>query len=207
MTAGLPDIFPSLPAAPAAWRGRGFRVVAPGQFRPARERRVGPWHVGAVAFAWSFVRLRKATFIVAATIGLARGKRASGAVELTIAAAVIGILGTFALPSYADSVRRNRILEALVELSSFGQRMEQIYHDTGRYGAESCAAAVPKHPHFTFDCTLANGGQGFSASAVGKSKMAGYAYSIDESGRHATNLHPRSVAMMSCWSIGGKSCG
>ena len=143
---------------------------------------------------------------MAATIGLSRGKRATGAVELTIAAAVIGILGTYALPSYADSVRRNRVLEALVELSSFSQRMEEIYHDTGRYGAESCAAAVPRNPNFAFDCTLAKDGQNFRASAVGQSKMAGYAYSIDEKGRQDTDAHPRGVAPAACWSLGGRTC-
>ena len=143
---------------------------------------------------------------MAATIGLSRGKRATGAVELTIAAAVIGILGTYALPSYANSVRRNRVLEALVELSSFSQRMEQIYHDTGRYGAESCAAAVPKNPNFFFDCTLAQDGQNFRASAVGRSKMTGYAYWIDEKGRHGTDAHPGGRVQDACWSVEGSAC-
>ena len=143
---------------------------------------------------------------MAALSGLSCKKRGTGLVELTIAGAVIGTLGTFALPSYADSVQRSRVLEALVELSSFSMRMEAIYHDTGKYGAESCAAAVPRTRHFAFDCALSNGGQNFKATATGQAKLAGYVYSIDEKTNHRTDAHPRGAAPATCWSLGGSTC-
>ena len=129
---------------------------------------------------------------------LSRPRRHRGftRVEMVVTAAVVGILTSIALPSYGNSVRRGRTVEARTELAAFGLRMEQAYRDGGVYGKEYCAVAVPTGPHFVFSCTLLNDGQNFKGSATGRNQMAGYVYSIDDQGRVTADSTPEGVSVV-----------
>lgn len=128
-------------------------------------------------------------------------------IELMVTVAVLGILTSIALPSYSAYVQRSRVPVALDALSTFYTRMEQRYQDVGNYAAgENCAVALPAASHFSLSCALADGGQGYTATATGDGPMAGYAYTIDEQGGRATTAHPKGTPATACWSLRGTTC-
>ncbi len=119
-------------------------------------------------------------------------------IELVIAMAMVAILAAIALPSYRDYVARGRIAEATGTLGAIRLRMEQAYQDNGNFGAGGCAVPLANTEHFDFACQLTDGGQGFTATAVGKSAAAGYSFSIDEQGNRRTLAFPNAGAA-DCW--------
>lgn len=128
-------------------------------------------------------------------------------IELMIALAVIAILTAVALPSYTSYVQRSRVPAGLDALSAYATRMEQRYQDVGNYGTgTTCASGLPTASNFTISCTLTgSGGQGFTATATGSGPMAGYTYTIDQSGNRATTVHPKG-ANSACWTTRGTTC-
>lgn len=127
------------------------------------------------------------------TLTRPRRNRGFTRVELIVTVAVVAVLTSLALPSYANSVRRGRTVEARTELAAFGLRMEHSYRDRGVYGKQSCTAALPTGPHFVFSCTLLNDGQNFRGTATGRNQMAGYVYSIDDQGQVTADSTPERV--------------
>ena len=130
------------------------------------------------------------------TLTRPRRNRGFTRVELIVTVAVVGVLTSLALPSYGNSVRRGRTVEARTELAAFGLRMEHAYRDRGVYGKESCAAPLPTGPHFVFSCTLLNDGQNFRGTATGRKQMAGYVYSIDDQGQVTADSTPGGVSVV-----------
>ena len=126
--------------------------------------------------------------------------------EIMVTVALVALLASIALPSYAAYVKRARVPLALMGLSSYALKMEQAYQDNGNYGNTSCSAAVASTPDFTLSCVPANKGRGYVATATGTGQMAGYVYTIDQNGNRATVAHPKG-ANAGCWtSRGGSSC-
>lgn len=119
-------------------------------------------------------------------------------IELVIVMAVIAILAAIAVPSYSEYVSRSRIAEATGTLGAIRLRMEQAYQDNGNYGVAGCAVAMANTNYFDFECDLTNDGQGFTATAVGKSAAAGYSFSIDEQGNRRTLAFPN-AGEADCW--------
>ena len=79
----------------------------------------------------------------------ALGARGFTLIELLVVIAIIGVLVAIAAPSYADYVRRGRIVEAVTRLSDQRVRMEQYFLDNRRYAAileHTLARAVIVHP-------------------------------------------------------------
>ncbi len=76
-------------------------------------------------------------------------------IEVMVVVAIVGILAAIALPSYADYVRRSKIIEATRGLSDFRTRMEQFFLDNRTY-VGGCAVAKPvvqaNVKTFTFTC-------------------------------------------------------
>ena len=130
------------------------------------------------------------------TLTRPRSSRGFTRVESIVTVAVVAILASLALPSYANSVRRGRIVEARSELAGFGLRMEQSYQAQAGYGKQSCTAALPTGPHFVFSCTLLNDGQNFRGTATGRNQMAGYVYSIDDQGQVTADSTPDGVSVV-----------
>jgi type IV pilus assembly protein PilE len=119
-------------------------------------------------------------------------------VELMIVMVVVAILAAVAVPSYNGYVSRSRVAEATGTLGSIRLRMEQAYQDNGNYGAGGCAVAMVNTNFFDFACNVTNGGQGFTATAVGKNAAYGYSFSIDEQGNRRTLAFPGAGAA-DCW--------
>lgn len=126
--------------------------------------------------------------------------------EIMVTVALVALLASIALPSYAAYVKRARIPPALVALSAYSLRMEQAYQDSGSYGAEACTAKVIDTQDFHMSCAPGKKGRSFVATVTGNGPMAGYVYTIDQDGNRATVAHPQG-GNASCWtSRGGASC-
>jgi type IV pilus assembly protein PilE len=126
--------------------------------------------------------------------------------EIMVTVALVAILASVALPSYAAYVKRARVPPALVALSSYSLKMEQVYQDSGSYGADSCPAKVIDTPDFHMSCTPGKKGRSYVATVTGSGQMEGYSYTIDQDGNRATVAHPKG-GNANCWtSRGGSAC-
>lgn len=111
-------------------------------------------------------------------------------IEAMVVVAVVAILAAIALPSYQEYVLRSQAQEAPASLADFRARMEQYYQDKSNYGTgTACGVAAPANlKNFRSACTLARGGQGYTATLTGNpgSLVKGLAYGVDESNRATT---------------------
>lgn len=147
-----------------------------------------------------------------------RRKRAAGftLVEVMIVCVIVGILAAIALPSYFDYITRGRILEATTALSNFRQLYEQFFLDNRTY-VGACAQyqnlingqvlSTGGTQDFQINC----GGAGASAEAVatytleaaGQGVMAGFNYTIDNTGAKQTTAVPSAAwaaaTPVTCW--------
>lgn len=131
-------------------------------------------------------------------------------IEVMITVAIVAILSAIALPSYTAYVQRSRIPVALDALSAVATRLEQRYQDTGNYadGADdaACGVAMPAVENFALACVLSDGGQGFTVTATGAGRVAGFAYTINHQGVRVTTAHPKGAPAANCWSLKGGTC-
>ncbi len=127
-------------------------------------------------------------------------------IELMVAVAIAAILAAIAYPSYTAYVQRSRVPAALDQLSGISTRMEQCFQDTGTYtGCLACAnAAAATVRDFAIACAVTNGGTRFQLTATGANLVAGYVYTIDQTGARNTQ-HPKGN-VAGCWSIRGGTC-
>ena len=128
-------------------------------------------------------------------------------IELMVTVAILGIIAAVALPSYSSYVKRSGVPPALDGLSAYSTRMEQRYQDVGNYGTgTTCGVAITAVSNFTITCALTGSGQGFTATANGSGKMAGYTYTINHQGARNTTAHPNGTPSTACWSMKGSVC-
>ncbi len=122
-------------------------------------------------------------------------------IEMLITIAIITILTAIALPSYADYVRRGQLSGAFETLGTYQMRLEQSYQDGGNYGVTACSVTAPATTStFQYTCALTNSGQGFTATATGVNTMAGYTFTVDNSGAQTTTAFPGGTGLpKSCW--------
>lgn len=126
--------------------------------------------------------------------------------EIMVTVALVAILASIALPSYAAYVKRARVPPALVALSTYSLKMEQVYQDSGSYGTDGCPAKVIDTPDFHMSCTPGKKGRSYVATVTGSGQMEGYSYTIDQDGNRATVAHPNG-GNAHCWtSKGGTAC-
>jgi type IV pilus assembly protein PilE len=128
--------------------------------------------------------------------------------EVMIACAIVAILAAIALPNYADYITRGKITEATTGLSDMRQRYEQFFLDTRSY-AGGCATVGPlvgQPTDFTLHCDGTNGSAespiAYTVTATGTGSMAGFTYSIDNTGAK-TSSGPNAAWSSSgnCWLI------
>ncbi len=103
--------------------------------------------------------------------------------------AILAILATIALPTYARYVTRSSLVEGTNTLSEYRVRMEQFYQDnrTYRNAGGDCGVALPAGlENFAVTCTIAAAGQAYTATATGAAKAAGFAYTINQANVRAT---------------------
>lgn len=130
-------------------------------------------------------------------------------IEVMVTVAIVAIVASIAMPSYTSYVQRGRVPAVLDGLSSYYTRMEQRFQDTtpNRYdNGGACAVALPAVPEFTIECSTANGGREYTATAFGSGKMSGYTFSINHLGIRQTTAHPKGTPAANCWSTRGKVC-
>jgi type IV pilus assembly protein PilE len=135
-------------------------------------------------------------------------------IELVIVFALIATLAAVAVPTYADHVRRSRIVEAVTRLADHRVRMEQYFLDYRRYddGAGNCGLAVPPlaaTDAFAYACTASTGSYTVSATGMPAKGMQGFIYTVDETDARRTPAVPDGwVASRSCWVLRRDgSCG
>jgi len=121
-------------------------------------------------------------------------------IEVMITVAIVGILAAVAMPAYTDYITRGRIPEATAGLSERQVRMEQFFQDNRTYvSALPCASFTAKH--FTFSCDSATA-TAFALVATGTGTMAGFKYSVDQSGAKKTEAVPTGWSLPTpndCW--------
>lgn len=83
-------------------------------------------------------------------------------VELMIVVVVIAILGTIALPSYQETMRKGKRADAKNTLLQIAALQERFYSDNGAYGALNIIAgsATITSDEGYYDITVALGGGG-----------------------------------------------
>jgi type IV pilus assembly protein PilE len=122
-------------------------------------------------------------------------------VEMMAVVAIIAILSSLALPAYRDNVMRGKIPEATAHLSLKRVQMEQFFQDNRTYvGAPACNADAATSQYFNFSCPVQTATT-FTLQAVGKGDMAGFTYTIDQSGAKATTAVPAGwgAPAATCW--------
>lgn len=136
-------------------------------------------------------------------------------IEVMSVVAIIGILSAIAIPAYSNYVTRSRITDAISGLSSKNTLIEQYFGDQRTYaGAPQCNVDSASSPYFDFSCPAANQGTAtnYKLQAVGKGQMAGFIYTIDQSGvKTSTIASPAKSDWIGfsnvCWITNvGRSC-
>ena len=126
-------------------------------------------------------------------------------IELMIAVAVVAILSAIALPAYVYYIQRSRIPEATAALAAKQVAMEQLFQDSRSYYApntSTCSTSgMTSSNYFSYafsTCTTST----YVLSATGNtgSNMAGFTFTIDQSGNRATTSVPTGWATSTtCW--------
>ncbi len=123
-------------------------------------------------------------------------------IEVMIAAAIIAILASIALPAYNEYIMRARIAEATGALYNKHARMESYYDNTIPHtyvGAPECNSDSVTSRYFVFDCA-AVGANSYTLQAVGTGAAAGFTLTVDESNHKATTSVPSGwTTNSSCW--------
>ncbi len=133
-------------------------------------------------------------------------------VELMIVVAIIGILAAIAMPSYQDYVTRSRIADATSGLANKRVQMEQYFQDNRTYagsdaGGMPCNNDTTTSRNFDFSCSGIDP-LNYTISAVGKERMAGFTFTVNQNNRRATTSAPSGWSTQTdCWiSSKGASC-
>ena len=134
-------------------------------------------------------------------------------VELMVVVAIIGILSAVALPAYTDYVMRGKIPDALANLAAKRVQLEQFYQDNKTYAAApACTADTTTSKYFDFSCSVVGTASVYTLQAAGKSSMAGFTYTVDQSNvKGSAILSPAPAGWVatstSCWITNkGGSC-
>ena len=126
-------------------------------------------------------------------------------IELMVVVAIVAILAAIALPSYADYVKRGKIMEATTALSDARQRAEQSFLDRRSY--DQCDTvtqdAAKQVKAFTLLCTPNNTNDRYSitATGVGAEGMSGFTYTVDNTGAKSSTGPSGWAGNANCWAV------
>ena len=127
-------------------------------------------------------------------------------IEVMVVCAIVAILAAIALPSYADYVKRGKIIQATSALSDLRQREEQWFLDNRTYvggcGANLNVVKTPIQASWTLTCP-AETVSTYTLQAAGAADMTGFTYTIDQQGNKVTVALPSGwgTPAANCWSI------
>jgi type IV pilus assembly protein PilE len=129
-------------------------------------------------------------------------------IELMVVVAIVAILAAIALPSYADYVKRGKIIEATTGLSDLRQRMEQYFLDNRTYvgfcaSTGGTAAVQPTIKAFTLTCPTETASTYLlQADGTAAEGMSGFRYTIDNTGAKASTITASGwTGNASCWAV------
>ncbi|MGE5168844.1 MAG: type IV pilin protein [Rudaea sp.] len=127
--------------------------------------------------------------------------------EAMVVVAILALLASIALPSYASYVRRSRILEAVARLSDARARMEEWFLDQRTYLDDTghCAiapASANAGDAFTLSCIATATTFTYTATGNADKGMDRFAYTIDQTGARSTASVPAGWSRTpECWTI------
>ncbi|MEC4718927.1 type IV pilin protein [Noviherbaspirillum sp. CPCC 100848] len=124
-------------------------------------------------------------------------------IELMVAVAIVGILGSIALPAYRDYVTRGRIPQATNNLATLRVQLEQFFQDNRTYVGACVAntvAPLPVNDDFEYSCPTLTANT-FVARATGRGPMTGFTYEITEAPVRRTTAAPSGwgTVPVDCW--------
>lgn len=130
-------------------------------------------------------------------------------VELVVTVAIVAILASIAVPSYKKYVMNGHIPEATSKLANVVNKAEQFFQDNRTYvglcNDSVVSANLSSTTYFNYTCTSSANGYTFTATGIGT--MAGFTFTIDQSGNKATPNAPSGYnSNNSCWIRNQSSC-
>lgn len=109
-------------------------------------------------------------------------------IELLVVVTIVGILSAIAIPAYSDYVIRGKVPDATSTLATKRTKNEQFFQDNRTYvGAPECVADTSSSQNFDFSCTVQTATT-YTLRALGKNRMLGFTYTIDQSGAKVTTM-------------------
>jgi type IV pilus assembly protein PilE len=132
-------------------------------------------------------------------------------IEVMVTVAIVAILSAIAVPSYSDYIMRGKIPDATAGLASKRVQAEQFFQDNRNYvgaGNLGCADDTTSSTNFSFSCTTQTA-TAYTIQALGKSTMAGFAYTINEAATKTSTITKTgwAASSSSCWiTAKGGSC-
>jgi type IV pilus assembly protein PilE len=127
--------------------------------------------------------------------------------EAMLVVAIIATLAGIAVPSYADYVRRGRILDAVARLADARARMEEYFLDQRSYVDAGGRCGVLPSPGtagdaFALACEASATAYTYTATGLSAKGMAAFAYAIDQAGAKTTVSLPAGWSRgADCWTI------
>lgn len=122
-------------------------------------------------------------------------------IEIMVSVAIVGVLLAVALPAYSDYITRSRLTEAFTALGGAQPFAEQYWSNNRTYVNFDTASG--NFPANTANFTYALSGATTTAyliTATGTGAVAGFVYTIDQNGTHATTASPTGWGTStSCW--------
>lgn len=124
-------------------------------------------------------------------------------IELMIVVIIIGILGSIAIPSYSEYVKRGKAAEATANLANLKIRMEQYFQDNKTYEdagglTAPCSPAAAEAHNFAYSCTTQTSTNfTITAAAVSGKGIDGFNFTIDEANTKTSNFD--GTVGNTCW--------
>lgn len=129
-------------------------------------------------------------------------------IELMIVVAIVAILAAVALPAYNDYIIRGKIVAATNQLSVTRGLLEQFYQDnrtyqtSGAFTSPCAAASLPTSTGWSFSCQPWTAST-YIVTATGNGAVAGFTYSIDQSGTQSSTVGSNwgGATSATCWLV------
>lgn len=132
-------------------------------------------------------------------------------IELMVVVAIVGILGTVALPAYTNYVLQSTIPDATSTLSARRVLMEQYFQDNRSYiGADTAGAPglcdVGTSSLFDFSCSVTPDATVYTLQATGKGKAAGFSFTVDQDNAKTSSGPSGWSSGANCWITKKSGC-